>query len=267
MFQRIGRHTLLLLFVSLPLLAAATSARADAGDAAKRAALVAAYPGLFAFEGNELVFAGGTRMIWDDGREKTPDELLIEPDLEDMFHYDYPLAAAGEVTPAQDSDPGRIRQEAFFKQLYGASSKQVQAQLTGLKWLPSLRGGTLQVTTVLGVAERLRAVSAEIEALPEKFHKYAVEPGGGFNWRVIAGTEQLSVHSFGAAVDINTEYADYWRWARAPEHGPIPYRNRIPLEIVAIFERHGFIWGGRWYHYDTMHFEYRPELILLSRTQ
>ena len=28
-----------------------------------------------------------------------------------------------------------------------------------------------------------------------------------------------------------------------------------------IFEKHGFIWGGRWYHYDTMHFEYRPELV------
>ncbi len=33
------------------------------------------------------------------------------------------------------------------------------------------------------------------------------------------------------------------------------------MEIVRIFEKHGFIWGGRWYHYDTMHFEYRPELV------
>ena len=24
---------------------------------------------------------------------------------------------------------------------------------------------------------------------------------------------------------------------------------------------HGFIWGGKWYHYDTMHFEFRPELV------
>jgi hypothetical protein len=26
-------------------------------------------------------------------------------------------------------------------------------------------------------------------------------------------------------------------------------------------ERRSFVWGGRWYHYDTMHFEYRPELV------
>ena len=37
------------------------------------------------------------------------------------------------------------------------------------------------------------------------------------------------------------------------------YAVSIPKEIVDIFEKHGFIWGGRWSHYDTMHFEYRPE--------
>ena len=42
--------------------------------------------------------------------------------------------------------------------------------------------------------------------------------------------------------------------------GHFPYKNEIPREIVDIFEKHGFIWGGKWYHYDTMHFEYRPEL-------
>lgn len=43
------------------------------------------------------------------------------------------------------------------------------------------------------------------------------------------------------------------------------YRNRLPKAVVAAFERHGFIWGGKWYHYDTMHFEYRPDLIAIGR--
>ena len=30
--------------------------------------------------------------------------------------------------------------------------------------------------------------------------------------------------------------------------------------MVEILERHGFIAGGKWYHFDTMHNEYRPEL-------
>jgi len=42
---------------------------------------------------------------------------------------------------------------------------------------------------------------------------------------------------------------------------PLCHINEIPWEIVHIFEKHGFIWGGKWYHYDTMHFEYRPEMI------
>jgi D-alanyl-D-alanine carboxypeptidase len=53
--------------------------------------------------------------------------------------------------------------------------------------------------------------------------------------------------------------SDYWLWSGTT--GTIPYKNGMPREIVDIFERHGFIWGGKWYHYDTMHFEYRPELF------
>jgi hypothetical protein len=72
----------------------------------------------------------------------------------------------------------------------------------------------------------------------------------------------LSAHSSGIAIDINPDFSDYWRWSDERGHeGSIQYRNRLPNEIVEIFERHGFIWSGKWYHYDTMHFEYRPELL------
>ena len=67
------------------------------------------------------------------------------------------------------------------------------------------------------------------------------------------------MHAYGAAIDLNLAYSDYWLWEKGA-----PYRNRVPDAIVAIFERHGFIWGGKWQHFDTMHFEYRPELIGLG---
>jgi hypothetical protein len=76
----------------------------------------------------------------------------------------------------------------------------------------------------------------------------------------VAGTGQPSPHSFGIAIDLNTAFSEYWYWQRHNE--PIIYRNRMPEEIVSTFEKHGFIWGGKWYHFDTMHFEYRPELLL-----
>jgi len=46
-----------------------------------------------------------------------------------------------------------------------------------------------------------------------------------------------------------------------------PYERRwaVPQTVVAAFERHGFVWGGKWLFFDTMHFEYRPEILILAR--
>ncbi len=120
----------------------------------------------------------------------------------------------------------------------------------------------IKVTRLNGVSEKLSAVSAELDQLPARFDRYLYPIAGTYNCRVVAGTDALSAHAFGIAIDLNPKHTHYWRWAdAAPNGGAIAYRNTIPLEIVSIFEKHGFIWGGRWYHYDTMHFEYRPELL------
>ena len=65
---------------------------------------------------------------------------------------------------------------------------------------------------------------------------------------------------FGVTViDVSTRFSDYWEWSKG-KGGPA-WRNRVPQAIGDIFERHGFIWGAKWFHFDTMHFEYRPELV------
>jgi hypothetical protein len=79
-------------------------------------------------------------------------------------------------------------------------------------------------------------------------------------WREIAGTYRFSPHSFGIAIDVGANIARYWRWEKVDFRKTVRAEDSFPLEVVRIFERHGFIWGGQWYHYDTMHFEYRPEL-------
>jgi hypothetical protein len=90
----------------------------------------------------------------------------------------------------------------------------------------------------------------------DKLTKFAFPSAGTFNCRTVKDTGVRSMHAWGAAIDLNTQIADYWLWN--PKN---PYRNRIPADIVDIFEKHGFIWGGKWAHFDTMHFEYRPELL------
>ena len=37
-----------------------------------------------------------------------------------------------------------------------------------------------------------------------------------------------------------------------------------PETFIEAFERRGFVWGGKWFFYDTMHFEYRPEILALN---
>jgi hypothetical protein len=154
-----------------------------------------------------------------------------------------------------------VRYEPFFDKMYGNCTKgQVEDRLVPIVWLPKHGSKKLKITGVNGVNEKLQAVSDELDKLPDSFVKYLTPSGGTYNCRVIAGTNRKSAHGDGIAIDINVSWSDYWRNAR-PVDGKYPYKNRMPWEIVEIFEKHGFIWGGKWYHYDTMHFEYRPELL------
>jgi hypothetical protein len=208
-----------------------------------------------------LLMCDGTRIRYDDGRHKTHAEQLADPDLEDMMAQPY---GAGEVTlaPAPDFEPGRVRYLPLFDRMYGATEAQVRAQLTTVVWLPSVSGRKLEVTTVNRVHEKLKAVSDALERLPLAIQRQAARVAGAFSFRRIAGTERKSAHSYGIAVDVAPALADYWRWREPGVDPPQRYRNRMPSAIVAAFEHEGFIWGGRWSHYDTMHFEYRPELLV-----
>ena len=207
-----------------------------------------------------VVMHDGARIPWDDGVfDKTFDELLNSADLEDTLSIPYSIGPPTD-NPEVNEDPGRIRADAFFRSVYGQTSDEVEDNLVQVVWMSNVSDRTLRFNQQNGAAEALRHVSDELEELPEELFDYVSTTAGTFNWRNIHGTERLSAHSFGIAIDINTEYSDYWRWRRSLED-PIEYRNEIPFEIVEVFERHGFIWGGKWYHYDTMHFEYRPELF------
>jgi hypothetical protein len=226
--------------------------------------LRAAYPEFVAgVEGNDLVLKGGRRLVISDGRTKSAAERLDRPDLADMFVDTYP---SGPVTaPARDVDPGRHRPAAFFDALYGDCRKgEVEPHLVAVAWVPKHGGGTVMFSARAGAAAALAAASRELDAGPAEWRKYLVPAAGTYNCRVIAGTDRISAHGRGIAIDIATGASDYWYWSD-PKGANVTFRNRIPAEIGAVFERHGFVWGARWYHHDTMHFEYRPEILGIDR--
>jgi hypothetical protein len=233
--------------------------------------LIAAYPNALAsHDGTMLRWRDGTAMPLADGVEsKSFDALLRHASIADQLRLPYPRGPLPQP-PAVDSDPGRFRNTAFFTKMYGdCRHGEVTPQLVSLTWLPktwlsktglSKTGGhSIRITRVNGVDRQLRAISDEIDALPDSIKHAAYPIAGTYNCRTVADTGEPSPHSYGIAIDLNLAFSDYWFWR--PHDGPIAYRNRMPEEIVAIFEKHGFIWGGKWYHFDTMHFEYRPELL------
>jgi hypothetical protein len=69
------------------------------------------------------------------------------------------------------------------------------------------------------------------------------EYAGCYYPRYIAGTQQLSLHSFGIAFDVNVP---------GNQRGTV---GEIDRTVVDIFRKWGFSWGGDWAWTDPMHFE------------
>ena len=217
--------------------------------------LVLKYPSIISLRDNTVFFADGSSLSYDDNKTKTFDELLENTDIQDQFSQKYP-AFTPIGAPSFNDDAGRFRNEALFKKLYGDSKKNVEKNLVNVTWLPTHGGKQIHFNQNENAALQLQKVSDELDSLPEEYMKYLKKIDGTYYYRKIAGTTRLSAHSYGIAIDLDTRFSSYWRWDKTYQ-----YKNEIPQKIVDIFEKYGFVWGGRWYHYDTMHFEYRPELF------
>lgn len=208
-----------------------------------------------------IVMSSGQKIVYDDFKNKNYNQKLESADLEDMLHQIYPLCDIDGLME-EDYDPGRIRHYKFLNEVYGNSEQQVNQNLE------NVRAGNknLSFNKNNKAAEQLQKVFNEISFLVDKnksIYSYVFPVNGTFNYRVIAGTSQLSPHSFGIAIDLKSDKRDYWRWATR-EQGQ-ERLDQYPREVVRIFENHNFIWGGKWGHFDILHFEYRPELIIKAK--
>lgn len=121
------------------------------------------------------------------------------------------------------------------------------------------------------VSARIRAAALNDPSIDEWIAELRTSPPSfGWNWRNIAGTNRRSMHSYGIAMDLLPRNLrgrlTYWQWGASdtvsPETHYLP-----PDAVIAAFRNYGFIWGGNWDMFDTMHFEYRPEILLLNNIQ
>lgn len=246
-------------FTALLLLIYLVSFSSEYPDGVKK--IITAYPNFeIKYDGKSIILNNGEKFIYNDKIGKSAEEILNKPSIADMFKSIYPIGKQNS-TPLKNSDPGRARNENFMKAMYGKDSKEVHNNLVTITWCPKLVGTKLKISKINNVHLQLQKVSDELDKHPE-LQKY-LQGATTFNWRIIKGTNRLSTHSFGTSIDLNIKYSNYWQWdcRCTDESQELKYRNQIPQLIVHIFEKYGFIWGGKWYHYDTMHFEYRPELL------
>lgn len=95
-----------------------------------------------------------------------------------------------------------------------------------------------------------------------------------FNYRTIAGTNKLSNHALGLAIDINPRINPYInsKGVLAPKNAAVyccrttrqckgkyaKYMIQRNSKITKIFKKYGFTWGGDWKNSkDYQHFQYR----------
>lgn len=208
-----------------------------------------------------LLMKSGKKVIYDDKKNKNFNEKLYNTDIQDMMEQEYPLSSVKGLMD-KDFDPGRIREYNILKEVYGGYQQQIQANLknVGIVYQNFLFNKNNNAATAL---QNVMKELAPLTQTRNDIRSCVLPCSGTFNYRVISGTNLLSPHSFGIAIDLASDRRDYWKWT-SPQQGEQRLLS-YPEEIVKAFEKNNFVWGGKWSHFDILHFEYRPEIILKAR--
>jgi hypothetical protein len=149
------RLLVLLIAPALPHTAAAQTA-----DAALDAVIVAYPYALARHDGRVIVFRDGTILPVHDGLDKSDARQLHRASILDQFHHAYPRGLL-TAPPLTDPGPGALSQRGLHQQDVWRLPQWRGASAAGRG-----AGKPVYVTRVNGVADPLRAVSAEIDALP-----------------------------------------------------------------------------------------------------
>ncbi len=108
--------------------------------------------------------------------------------------------------------------------------------------------------------QSLKEIMEEVYELPIQFPMkvflgYGYRKSGGIG---LSNCTLMSVHSYGAAVDINNgDYDNDYFLGKGNDLRDKTNPYCIPDEVIEIFEKHGWFWGGNFdIAADTMHFQY-----------
>lgn len=166
------------------------------------------------------------------------------------------------------------RSADFTDALFGKSSSEIRENC---KWIPFL-GHAAYMNLIC--ADKLIEVEKEILKASENnpdVRKFIDELKIIYSYKrrkVSSGLSQ-SYHSYGLALDLipnsYNEKAVFWKWTWVSNKCwhllPMDRRWSPPVEVIEAFENNGFIWGGKWFRFDNIHFEYRPEILEMNKNK
>lgn len=230
-------------------------------------------------------YLDGIWFNWADGKLLTDDTMDKASNFSEhlFFAYDQnppPLLKASENNNKMMEEVynGRktntqIRNNEFLDTLYnGKNERSISKNIKLVRFLG------FQVRAHEFTIDKLENVDKEIKLFSQtnneaKAFLKSLKTVSGFVWKTISKSSSRSYHSYGVAFDTLPKRAGnkqiYWAWTRVNNRSwyAVDYENRWspPKSIVEIFEKNGFIWGGKWQFYDTIHFEYRPEILIYNR--
>lgn len=231
-----------------------------------------------------FIVVGQKEFQWARGRILPPKEASRAEEWRPVVDYLYPEKVTDPETFTQEiiseirrtSHPDfRASQPSyhldFFDALYdGKYQVRIEQNIVFMSFLGRGVNVHRDIVPALSQVEKRILEEAEHNQEVEDFvdNISSVE---GYNWREIRDRSDRSFHSWGLALDILPKGWQkknlYWNWISEWNQDwmmiPLSKRWMPPQSVVDIFERHGFVWGGKWMLWDTIHFEYRPELLIL----
>ena len=167
----------------------------------------------------------------------------------------------------------QIRRSNFFlDDLWQASTRaETESRLTRITFLgKATRVHNLIKDNMSQIETKIRAAASNDQSVQTWIN--SINTLEGYGWRNIADTQSRSYHSYGLAIDLLPRNLGgrqtYWLWTshHKADWWNVSYSQRYhpPEIVIKIFEEHGFVWGGKWPLFDTMHFEYRPEILIFN---
>lgn len=193
-------------------------------------------------------------------------ENLQHDDLFSSIFYRYPPG------PLEDSfekpPPIARRSDDFFKMIFGETEREIRKHCREVRFLRRMAFvNTLCIPALKQVEREILKQAGEDPDVADFAGNIRILYS--FKRKEIVGSKNSSFHGYGLAVDLVPASYDkkhvYWKWSAVYDSNwhriPVHQRWSPPQPVIDAFERNGFVWGGKWRHFDVIHFEYRPEII------